>query len=79
MAILAKGIALIKAMKKMEIRLKIWELWIVASGLIASGVFLGLVLVDKVSTMPGLLYFAGMLFPTLSIILRNRYQLAPKR
>jgi hypothetical protein len=64
---------------KMEIRLKIWELSIVGSGLIASGVTLGLVLAGKSSAMPGLLYFAGMLLPTLSILLRNRYKLAPKQ
>jgi hypothetical protein len=62
----------------MEIRLKIWELIILTSGLIAAGVFLGLFIAGKVTSPMGYVYFAGTLLPAFSIIMRNRYKLNPK-
>jgi hypothetical protein len=60
----------------MEIRLKIWELIIVTLGFFASGTILGMAVNDDFSNPARLLYSAGILIVSLTIIVRKRYKLS---
>jgi hypothetical protein len=59
----------------MEIRLKIAELIIVILCLFASGATLGITITGNLSVTSGFLYSAGMLLPSLTIIIRKRFKL----
>ncbi len=59
----------------MEIRLKIYELLLLALGLIFIGIIVGLTLANDFSVKNGIIYSFMILFPVLSIIFRKRYKL----
>lgn len=61
----------------MEIRLKIWEILVVAIGLLASGVMIGNILTGHLAGTSAYLYLGMVLFVPLTIIMRRRYSPGP--
>ncbi len=55
----------------MELRLKIWELLIIVLAKIASGIMVGMMLLDKFPLASGVLFLIAMQFPTIIIIVGN--------